>query len=290
MSEFREQLATIPPEPGAPKADPILVMDDVRKAFGGIQAVDVDHLEIEEGVITGLIGPNGAGKTSLFNVLTGFEAADQGSWTYAGEELRGMAPHKIAQKGMVRTFQLTKALSRLSVIDNMKLGATGQVGEKIWDAPFRRLWAGQEAEIEERADRLLERFNLAHMRNDFAATLSGGQRKLLEMARALMVRPRLVMLDEPMAGVNAALKESLLDHMLELPPEGITVVFIEHDMDAVMSISDWVVCMAEGYVIAEGPPRSIGSNSHVIDAYLGTQHDDPAARDLPIDQPEPDGG
>jgi branched-chain amino acid transport system ATP-binding protein len=275
MPEAKEQLATIPPEPGAPKGDPILVMDEVTKAFGGLRAVDVDHLEVEEGVITGMIGPNGAGKTTLFNVLTGFEAADRGSWTYAGEELRGMAPYKIADRGMVRTFQLTKALSRLSVIDNMKLGATGQVGERIWEAPFRRLWAGQEAEIEERADQLLERFKLDRMRDEYAGTLSGGQRKLLEMARALMVRPRLVMLDEPMAGVNTALKQNLLEHILELPSEGISVVFIEHDMDVVMSISDWVICLAQGIVIAEGPPRSIGGNDAVIDAYLGAHHDEP---------------
>lgn len=275
MSEAREELATIPPEPGAPKASPILIMDDVHKAFGGLVAVDVDHLEIQERAITGLIGPNGAGKTTLFNILTGFEDADRGSWTYAGEKLSRMAPHKIARKGMVRTFQLTKALSRLTVIDNMKLGATDQVGERIWWAPLRYLWADQEAQIEERADQLLERFDLTRMRDEFAATLSGGQRKLLEMARSLMVRPRLVMLDEPMAGVNTVLKQSLLEHILELPSHGMTVFFIEHDMDVVMSISDWVICLAQGQVIAEGPPRSISSNPAVIDAYLGAHHDEP---------------
>ena len=276
MSEAITDLSTIAAEPGVPKPDPILVIDGVRKSYGGLLAVDVDHLEIQRGAITGVIGPNGAGKTTLFNVLTGFDQADSGSWTYDGEELSRSRSHRIAQKGMVRTFQLTKALSRLSVIDNMKLGATDQVGERIWSAPIKAVWSDQEAQIEDRADRLLGRFSLGRMREDFAATLSGGQRKLLEMSRSLMVRPRLVLLDEPMAGVNTALKQRLLDHILELPSEGMTVVFIEHDMDVVMSISDWVVCLAQGRVIAEGPPESISQNSEVIDAYLGAHHDEPA--------------
>ena len=135
------------------------------------------------------------------------------------------------------------------------------------------IWTGQDAEIEARADELLKRFNLAHMRDEFAGTLSGGQRKLLEMARALMVKPSMVMLDEPMAGVNPALKQSLLDHVKGLRDEGMTVLFVEHDMDMVQDISDWVVVMAEGQVIAEGPPASISQNPAVIDAYLGAHHD-----------------
>jgi branched-chain amino acid transport system ATP-binding protein len=158
------------------------------------------------------------------------------------------------------------------VIDNMKLGATGQVGESFWKA-LLPIWGGQEAEIERRADELLDRFNLTHMRDEFAGTMSGGQRKLVEMARALMTEPKLVMLDEPMAGVNPALTQSLLGHVKGLRAEGRTVIFVEHDMDVVRDISDWVVVMAEGQIIAEGTPDDIGANQEVIDAYLGSHTD-----------------
>ena len=187
--------------------------------------------------------------------------------------MNGIAAYKTARLGMVRTFQLTKALTRLSVIENMKLGATDQRGENVFRGLLKPLWRAKEKEIEAKADGLLERFRLAHMRDEFAGNLSGGQRKLLEMARALMADPRLIMLDEPMAGVNPALTQSLLGHVKSLREEGRTVVFVEHDMDVVRDISDWVVVMAEGSIIAEGPPSSIGANREVIDAYLGAHHD-----------------
>ena len=180
-----------------------------------------------------------------------------------------VSAHNMATKGMVRTFQLTKSLTKLSVIENMKLGATDQVGERWWNALFPMRWKTQESLIEERADVLLARFNMDHMRNEYAGTLSGGQRKLLEMARALMTNPRLVMLDEPMAGVNPALKQSLNDHIRGLRDEGMTVLFVEHDMDMVHDISDWVVVMSEGRIIAEGTPDQISENPGVIEAYLG---------------------
>ncbi len=266
-------IATIEPIPGVAKPDPILVADSVRRRFGGLMAVDVEHMEIQRGQITALIGPNGAGKTTLFNLLTGFDEPDAGRWTFEGEDLAGVRPHKVARRGMVRTFQLTKSLARLSVIENMRLGATGQRGESMWKGPFRWLWRGQEADITARADTLLERFRLAGMRDEFAGSLSGGQRKLLEMARALMTDPKLIMLDEPMAGVNPALKQSLLDHIRGLKDEGHTVLFVEHDMDMVQEISDWVIVLAEGRLIAEGTARAISGNREVIDAYLGAHHD-----------------
>ncbi len=261
---------TIPHEPGVAKPDPILVVDGVNRRFGGLLAVDVGHLEVQRGAITALIGPNGAGKTTLFNLLTGFDNPDSGSWRFAERDLSGVPAHRVAHHGMVRTFQLTKSLALLTVMENMKLGATRQRGERFWGALLRPLWRGQEKEIEERADALLERFKLSHVRDEFAGALSGGQRKLLEMARALMVQPELVMLDEPMAGVNPALKQSLLSHVKQLRTEGMTVLFVEHDMDVVYDISDWVVVLAQGRVIAEGPPAAIGANPKVIDAYLGT--------------------
>ena len=271
----------VPYEPGAAKNDPILVADGVRRAFGGLVAVDVDHLEVQRGAITALIGPNGAGKTTFFNLLTNFDEPDTGSRLFEGNDLAGVSAYKVANLGMVRTFQLTKSLSKMTVIDNMRLGGTGQTGESFFKALFPFIWRRQEAEITERADALLERFKLSHMRDEFAGTLSGGQRKLLEMARALMVKPNMVMLDEPMAGVNPALKQSLLDHVKGLRDEGMTVLFVEHDMDMVQEISDWVVVMAEGRIIAEGPPESIASNQAVIDAYLGAHHD--SALDLEAD-------
>ena len=280
-STAQELFDGVPYEPGAAKNDPILVADNVRRAFGGLVAVDVEHLEVQRGAITALIGPNGAGKTTFFNLLTNFDEPDTGDRLFEGNDLSGVSAYKVANLGMVRTFQLTKSLSKMTVIDNMRLGGTGQAGESFFRALLPFLWRRQEVEITERADALLERFKLSHMRDEFAGTLSGGQRKLLEMARALMVRPNMVMLDEPMAGVNPALKQSLLDHVKGLRDEGMTVLFVEHDMDMVQEISDWVVVMAEGRIIAEGPPESIASNQAVVDAYLGSHHD--SALDLEAD-------
>ncbi|TSA54622.1 MAG: ABC transporter ATP-binding protein [Actinobacteria bacterium] len=266
----QEAFANIPPIPGAPKEDPILVADGIKRSFGGVVAVDVNHIEVQRGSITALIGPNGAGKTTLFNLLTGFDSPDAGEWSFDGRSMAKIVAHKTASMGMVRTFQLTKSLTKMTVIENMKLGATNQVGEKWWKALFPFIWRKQETLIEQRADALLKRFKIDHMRGEYAGTLSGGQRKLLEMSRALMTNPRLVMLDEPMAGVNPALKQSLLEHIRGLRDEGMTVLFVEHDMDMVNDVSDWVIVMAEGQIIAEGTPSQISNNSAVIEAYLGT--------------------
>ena len=272
-------LAGVAHEPGVAKPDPVLVVDGLRRSFGGVRAVDVEHLEIPRGLITGLIGPNGAGKTTLFNLLTGFDTPDEGDWTFDGVSTAGWPAYRVARAGMVRTFQLTKALSRMTVLENLMLGATGQRGERLLSAMVPFAWRGQEDAIRVRAEDLLVRFRLDHMRDQFAGTLSGGQRKLLEMARSLMVEPTLVMLDEPMAGVNPALTQSLLGHVKDLrDKEGRSVVFVEHDMDVVFEISDWVVCLAQGRVIAEGPPSAIGANQEVIDAYLGATHDHSALR------------
>ena len=259
--------------PGVKKVDPILVADNVKRRFGGLTAVDVDHLEIPRNAITALIGPNGAGKTTLFNLLTGFDKPDTGSWTFDGTSLAGVPAYKAARQGQVRTFQLTKALSLLTVLENMKLGAQGQRGEKIWASILPWTWRAQELANEKKALELLSRFKLDTKRDDFAASLSGGQRKLLEMARALMSEPTLVMLDEPMAGVNPALTQSLLDHILDLKTQGMTVLFVEHDMQMVRHIADWVVVMAEGRIVAEGAPDEVMANPAVIDAYLGSHQD-----------------
>jgi neutral amino acid transport system ATP-binding protein len=258
-------------DPGVAKPQPALAVKGLNRNFGGLVAVDVERLEVQRNSITALIGPNGAGKTTMFNLLTGFDRPTRGEWSFEGEELTGMSSYRIADKGLVRTFQLTKALSRMSVLDNMMLAAPQQIGERLRQSPFHFLWHSQERRVRERALALLDRFDLARMRDEYAGTLSGGQRKLLEMARALMVEPRMVLLDEPTAGVNPVLLESILAHIRELRDHGMTVLFVEHDMDVVMGISDWVVCMDVGRVIAEGPPTTIGTNEAVIDAYLGAR-------------------
>ncbi|MBA3310024.1 MAG: ABC transporter ATP-binding protein, partial [Nocardioidaceae bacterium] len=272
-SEFRAALGQVEHEPGSAKPDAIIVTDHVKRSFGGLTAVDVRHLEIQRGVITALIGPNGAGKTTFFNLLTGFDRSDSGEWSFNGTSLVGVPAYKVSRMGMVRTFQLTKVLSKLTVLENMRLGATGQKGERIWTAVLPWLWGSQESSITRRADDLLERFQLDQKRGDFAGSLSGGQSKLLEMARALMVAPELVMLDEPMSGVNPALKQSLLSHVKSLREDGMTVLFVEHDMDVVRDIADWVIVMAQGQIIAEGPPDAVMGDQRVIDAYLGAHHD-----------------
>lgn len=266
-------------EPGVAKKDAIIIADNVTRTFGGLTAVDVQHVEIPRNAITALIGPNGAGKTTFFNLLTGFDKPDTGSWTFSGKALAGIPSFKVARLGQVRTFQLTKALSLLTVLDNMKLGAKGQKGENMFAALLPWLWRKQEEEIEARAIDLLKKFKLDTKSEDFAASLSGGQRKLLEMARALMSEPTLVMLDEPMAGVNPALTQSLLDHILDLKTQGMTVLFVEHDMQMVRHIADWVIVMAEGKIVAEGPPDAVMANPAVIDAYLGSHHDQDLGED-----------
>ncbi|WP_051479168.1 ABC transporter ATP-binding protein [Arthrobacter sp. H5] len=266
-------IAAESPGPGCRKRDPIMTAKNVTRSFGGVNAVDVEYLEVPRNKITALIGPNGAGKTTLFNLLTGFDNPQTGDWTFNGKDLAGVPPYKVARLGMVRTFQLTKVMGKLTVMENMRLGATGQPGESLLRALFKGLWGKREKEITAQADVLLEKFKLDTKSKDYAASLSGGQRKLLEMARALMVKPTLVMLDEPMAGVNPALTQSLLDHVRSLKAEGMTVLFVEHDMHMVRHIADWVVVMAEGRVVAEGTPEVVMKDPAVIDAYLGAHHD-----------------
>jgi neutral amino acid transport system ATP-binding protein len=273
----RQLMSGVQSEPGAAKPDSILKVDNITRQFGGISAVDVDHLEVQRGIITALIGPNGAGKTTFFNLITGFDrptSAGKGAhWSFDGATLDRTSASRVARSGMVRTFQLTKALSRMTVMDNMMLGAQNQTGENLAKSLFRPFWGSQEKQIETKAEELLDRFKLLEKRNDYAGSLSGGQRKLLEMARALMSDPKMIMLDEPMAGVNPALTQSLLGHIQSLRDEGMTVLFVEHDMHVVRHISDWVVVMAEGRIVAEGPSDTVMSNQAVIDAYLGAHHD-----------------
>jgi len=281
---LRSKLTGVDRTPGSSKPDPILTVDNVVRRFGGMTAVDVGHVEVQRGAITALIGPNGAGKTTFFNLLTGFDKASSAptafsrgegtaKWVFDGKPMGNVGAAKVARAGMVRTFQLTKALSRLTVMQNMLLGARDQPGENFFIGIIPPLWKAREREITAKAEDLLKRFKLHEKKDDYAGSLSGGQRKLLEMARALMSDPEMIMLDEPMAGVNPALTQSLLGHIQSLRDEGTTVLFVEHDMHMVRHISDWVIVMAEGKVVAEGPADTVMDDQAVIDAYLGAHHD-----------------
>lgn len=257
-------------DPAAGEA--ILQLGGVVKRFGGINAVNGASLEVHRRSITALIGPNGAGKTTLFNLITGFIRPDRGEIVYDGRSIFGRRPHQIASLGMVRTFQITKALAAMSVLDNMMLAAPGQPGERLSTLVLRPgSTRRREREVRDTALELLDTFGLAAKSADYAGVLSGGQRKLLELARALMVQPRTVLLDEPMAGVNPTLGRKVLEHVERLREErGTTFVFIEHDMAAVMKHSDRVIVMAQGEVIAHGAPDAVRRDPRVIDAYLGS--------------------
>jgi ABC-type branched-subunit amino acid transport system ATPase component len=227
----------------------ILEVRDVVRRFGGIRAVDGASLGVEAGSITSLIGPNGAGKSTLFNVVSGFTRAEQGEVAFEGRRIDRRAPHRIARAGLVRTFQHAHVLRRMSVLDNL-LVARPDAG---------------------RARELLELVRLDAHAGDYAGALSGGQQKLLDFARALMTAPRLLLLDEPMAGVSPALRVQLLEHIRELRErDGITFLIVEHDLELVMRASDRVIVMNEGAVIASGTPDEVRADQRVVDAYLGT--------------------
>ncbi len=290
-AELRKKLDKVDEVPGSAKPNPILTVDRITRRFGGIAAVDVDHLEVQRGSITALIGPNGAGKTTFFNLLTGFDIPDRPQnggekphWEFQGRSLASTSAFRVAREGMVRTFQLTKALSAMTVMDNMLLGSQEQTGEKLSRSMLWPLWRGKEKAIRAKAEDLLGRFKLLEKKDDYAGSLSGGQRKLLEMARALMSDPTMIMLDEPMAGVNPALTQSLLGHIQDLRDRGTTVLFVEHDMHMVRFISDWVIVMAEGKLVAEGKPGHVMQNQAVIDAYLGSHHDQDLGDDSVLDE------
>ncbi len=251
---------------------PLLRASNLSKSFGGIRAVQSADIEVPPGAIVGLIGPNGAGKTTLFNLLSNFLRPDSGTVVFDGKPVHGKPPHAIARLGMVRTFQVPRVLSRLSVQENMMLAVQDQIGEKFWNVWFRGgAIAREERQIRERARSLLETVGLGPMADRYAGSLSGGQRKLLEMARALMTAPKLILLDEPAAGVNPALIEKICDHIKQWNDEGLSFLIVEHNMDVIMSLCDRVWVMAEGRNLTHGSPEEVRNNPQVLEAYLGKE-------------------
>jgi neutral amino acid transport system ATP-binding protein len=249
---------------------PLLAAQNLSKSFGGIQAVNRAAIEVNLGSVTGLIGPNGAGKTTLFNLLCNTIRADGGEIRFEDTPITHLAAHQIAQQGMVRTFQVARVLSKMSVMENMLLAAQHQSGEKFWNVWFRpQQTAQQERQQREYASTILESVGLAHMAQEYAGALSGGQRKLLEIARAMMVRPKLVLLDEPAAGVNPTLINQICQHVQFWNREGISFLIIEHNMDVIMSLCDRVWVMAEGKNLAAGTPDEVQRDDRVLAAYLG---------------------
>jgi neutral amino acid transport system ATP-binding protein len=249
---------------------PLLATSGLYKSFGGIKAVDGAEIQVAKGSITGLIGPNGAGKTTLFNLLSNFIRPDRGRVIFDGEPIQQLQPHQIAQMGMVRTFQVARVLSRLSVMENMLLAAQKQTGENFWNLWFKTPQIKtEEKQLREEAMAILESVGLAQKANDYAGSLSGGQRKLLEMGRALMTHPQLILLDEPAAGVNPTLIKQICDRIVNWNREGMTFLIIEHNMDVIMSLCDRVWVLAEGKNLASGSPAEIQTNPKVLSAYLG---------------------
>ena len=250
----------------------MIVVQDVVKHFGGLAAVDGVSMEIEQGTITGLIGPNGAGKSTLFNLIAGNLTPESGSIYLDGEDVTGLKPHMLFSKGLLRTFQIAHEFQSLSVLDNLMMVPSLQVGESLLGAWFKReKVVRQEAEIRGKAEEVISFLNMGHLANELAGNLSGGQKKLLELGRTMMVSPKVVILDEVGAGVNRTLLKEIGDAILSMNRErGFTFCMIEHDMDFISRLCDPVVVMAEGKILAQGSAKEIKANEDVIEAYLGT--------------------
>jgi branched-chain amino acid transport system ATP-binding protein len=266
--------AAVDADPSAPdpSADRPLRVDGLKKRFGGITAVDGASFDVERGELTGLIGPNGAGKSTTFNLITGFNRPDAGAVYLNGEDVTGRPPYELAHRGLVRTFQIARELSEMTVLENMMLAPKAQAGESVWRAVApgaRRGVQADETDLLERVWETLEFFEIDHLAEEYAGSLSGGQRKLLELARALMTDPDVLLLDEPFAGVNPSLEERLLEHVHELRADGYTFLLVEHDIDLIMNNCKRVIVLHQGSILADGPPEAVRTDDRVVDAYLG---------------------
>jgi ABC-type branched-subunit amino acid transport system ATPase component len=250
--------------------DALLEVDDVVKTFGGLVAVDGATFDVERESITGLIGPNGAGKSTLFDCITGVHGLDSGAVRLNGDEIQGLSPTAVARRGVGRTFQTPKTFRGMTVRENLAFAAKNQTGERALGPLLQSgTVRSEERDIQARVDETLEFLELDHLADDYGSALSGGQRKLLELGRVLMMDPDIVLLDEPVAGVNPSLTDDLLDRLNELNDRGRTILFIEHDMDIVMQHCDRVVVMHNGQTLAAGPPDIVREDERVVEAYLG---------------------